>query len=38
MKKHEKILSYDNLAINIDKYEVTKSGEVIELTLREFEL
>ena len=32
------IVTYDNLAINLDKYEVTKNGEVIELTLREFEL
>ena len=28
----------DNLAINIERYEVQKNGKVIEITLREFEL
>lgn len=32
------ILQFGDLAINIDKYEVLKRKEVVELTLREFEL
>ncbi|NLK22100.1 MAG: response regulator transcription factor [Epulopiscium sp.] len=38
-KEHTKnVFTYDNLTINTDKYEVIKKGEIIELTLREFEL
>lgn len=33
-----KILEIDDLAIDLDKYEVTKKGEVVDLTLREYEL
>lgn len=32
------ILSYANMVIDIDKYEVSKEGEVIDLTVREYEL
>lgn len=35
---NEKILKFDNLEIDLNKYEVSKSGEQIELTHREFEL
>lgn len=34
----EAIVETGNLRIDLDRYEVAKSGEVIELTLREFEL
>lgn len=32
------LIKEDNLVINLSKYEVTKNGKVIELTLREYEL
>ena len=32
------ILTFGDLSINLDKYEVKKRGEIIELTFREFEL
>ena len=32
------IASFGNLAINYSRYEVTKNSEIVELTLREFEL
>lgn len=32
------IATFGNLAINYSRYEVTKNGEIVELTLREFEL
>lgn len=32
------IASFGNLSINFVRYEVTKGGEIVELTLREFEL
>jgi len=32
------IIKYENLIINIDRYEVKKNQEIVELTLREFEL
>lgn len=34
----EAVVETGNLCIDLDRYEVAKSGEVIELTLREFEL
>lgn len=34
----EEVLEEGNLSINLSKYEVSKSGKIIELTLREFEL
>lgn len=34
----EAVVETGNLRIDLDRYEVAKSGEVIELTLREFEL
>lgn len=34
----DKILSFGDLEIDVDKYEIRLSGKVIELTLREFEL
>lgn len=37
-KESENFLSDGNLTIDLSKYEVTKNGKVIELTLREFEL
>lgn len=33
-----KTIKSDNLVIDLDKYEVTKEGEPVQLTLREFEL
>lgn len=33
-----KIISYGELEIDKDKYEIRRSGQIIELTLREFEL
>lgn len=38
VKSEENILKEGKLAINLDRYEVTKNGEVVELTVREFEL
>ncbi len=35
---HQKILTFGDLEIDQEAYEVRRSGEVIELTLREFEL
>ena len=37
-EKSKNFIVHNNLKIDIEKYEVTKDGEVIELTLREFEL
>lgn len=37
-QKAENLLTEDNLTMDLEKYEVAKSGQVIELTLREFEL
>ncbi len=34
----EAVIETGNLRIDLDRYEVAKSGEIIELTLREFEL
>lgn len=34
----ENILRFDDFIIDLNKYEVTKGGKVIELTIREFEL
>ncbi|ONI46656.1 DNA-binding response regulator, partial [Epulopiscium sp. SCG-B10WGA-EpuloA2] len=34
----ENTIVIGNLKINLEKYEVTKSGKIIDLTLREFEL
>ena len=34
----EEVLQEGNLSINLSKYEVSKSGNIVELTLREFEL
>lgn len=34
----EKILTFGNLSIDLEKFEVTKDGKVLSLTLREFEL
>lgn len=36
--KKAQILNYANMTINIDKYEVSKDGTVIDLTVREYEL
>ena len=38
MKDQNTVISSDGLKIDFDKYEVKKDGEVVELTLREFEL
>ncbi len=38
MKDQNTVISSDGLEIDYDKYEVKKDGEVVELTLREFEL
>lgn len=37
-KKPENVVKYGELEIDIDRYEIKRSGQVIELTLREFEL
>ncbi len=34
----QNIISYGELQINVERYEVSKRGQVIEITLREFEL
>lgn len=36
--KNSNVLQLGNLKIDIDRYEVNKNGEVLELTLREYEL
>lgn len=36
--KDNQIISLGRLTIDLDKYEVAKDGEILELTLREFEL
>jgi len=33
-----KMIRHENLIIDLDRYEVTKDGEILELTLREYEL
>lgn len=37
-KSSGNVLRYGPLLIDVDRYEVTRDGEIIELTLREFEL
>lgn len=37
-KTSSKVLNYDSLSINTDRYEVTRNGQPIELTVREYEL
>lgn len=37
-QKNENVLVFKDIEIDLDKYEVRKRGEVLELTLREFEL
>ncbi len=36
--KKSQTYTFNNMTINIDKYEVTKDGRVIDLTVREYEL
>lgn len=36
--KTEELLVFDKLSMNLEQYEVKKSGEIVELTVREFEL
>ncbi len=36
--KKSQIYTFNNMTINIDKYEVSKDGRVIDLTVREYEL
>ena len=36
--KKSQIFNFNNMSINIDKYEVSKEGRVIDLTVREYEL
>lgn len=33
-----KIIAFDNMVIDLDKHEISKGGEAIDLTLKEFEL
>ncbi|NLM48783.1 MAG: response regulator transcription factor [Epulopiscium sp.] len=37
-EKNKNVIVHNNLKIDTEKYEVTKDGKIIELTLREFEL
>ncbi|MBQ2967417.1 MAG: response regulator transcription factor [Clostridia bacterium] len=37
-KKEDSVLRFGNLSIDKERYEATKNGKVLELTLREFEL
>lgn len=36
--KKAQVFTFNNMTINIDKYEVSKDGRVIDLTVREYEL
>lgn len=36
--KKSQVFTFNNMTINIDKYEVSKDGRVIDLTVREYEL
>lgn len=36
--KKAKVFTFNNMTINIDKYEVAKDGKIIDLTVREYEL
>ena len=36
--KKSQVFNFNNMSINIDKYEVSKEGRVIDLTVREYEL
>ena len=36
--KKTQVYNFNNMSINIDKYEVSKEGRVIDLTVREYEL
>jgi len=36
--KKTQVFTFNNMTINIDKYEVSKDGRVIDLTVREYEL
>lgn len=36
--KKAQVYNFNNMTINIDKYEVSKEGKVIDLTVREYEL
>lgn len=38
VEDNSQILKFNNFVIDINKYEVTKSGETIDLTIREYEL
>lgn len=38
LTKKAQIYNFNNMSINIDKYEVSKEGSVIDLTVREYEL
>ncbi len=38
LAEHQKIMKFGDLEIDHEAYQVRRSGEVIELTLREFEL
>ncbi len=36
--EEQNVMTYDNMTIDIDKYEVKKNDQIIELTVREYEL
>ncbi|KYH35942.1 transcriptional regulatory protein WalR [Clostridium tepidiprofundi DSM 19306] len=38
MQYEKKFISFGNIVINFDRHEVLKNGEIVELTLKEFEL